>query len=267
MDLNQAKKRCAHYRLRILEMSQKVPALHIAPAFSCVEITDLVYHELLRKDAKGAFQDTFLMSKGHGCITQYIILNELGFLTDEDILNYCKPNGKLGAHPDYGIPGIAAATGSLGHGLGIATGMAYADKLNEEDRKTYVLISDGELQEGSTWEAMMMSANLKLDNLIVFVDLNDFGGLEKMSQGHPAFYPLVDKLEAFGCRVFEANGHNSQELFDVAARPPQKNLPTVIVAHTVKGKGVSYMENVAIWHYRSPNLEEYKQALEEILKS
>ena len=265
MNVDKAKKRCTHYRLKILEMSQKVSALHIAPAFSCIEITDLIYNELLRKNENGVFQDTFLMSKGHGCIVQYIILNELGFLSDEDISNYCKPNGKLGAHPDYGVPGIAAATGSLGHGVGLATGMAYADKLNRIDRKTYVLISDGELQEGSTWEAMMMGANLKLDNLFIFVDLNDFGGLEKMSQGHPAFYPIVDKLEAFGFRVFEVNGHSSGELYDIAIKPPEKNKPTVVVAHTIKGKGVSYMENVAIWHYRSPSAQEYRQALQELL--
>ena len=138
------------------------------------------------------------MSKGHGCMTQYVILEEQGVLSRKDLDDYCKPNGRLGAHPDYETPGVAASTGSLGHGLGMATGQAYAEKLKGSDVLIYCVLSDGEFQEGSTWEAMMMAANLKLDNLIAFMDYNDFGGLERMSDGHPAFYPLVPKAQAFG---------------------------------------------------------------------
>jgi transketolase len=263
-DATQARRRCRDYRRHILEISQQVSALHVAPAFSCVEITDLIYHDLMRHEANGEYRDVFLMSKGHGCMVQYVILHEHGVLSQEDLDNYCKPNGRLGAHPDYETPGIAASTGSLGHGLGMATGQAYAEKLKGSDVLIYCVLSDGEFQEGSTWEAMMMAANLKLDNLIAFMDYNDFGGLEHMSQGHPAFYPLVPKAEAFGWEAAEVDGHDEEAIRDaVLARKGGR--PMMVVCRTVKGKGVSYMENVAIWHYRSPNKEEYQQGLKEIM--
>jgi dTDP-glucose 4,6-dehydratase len=187
LDLAAARRRCRGYRRRILDISQQVGALHIAPAFSCTEITDVLYNSLMRREVDGEYRDVFLMSKGHGCMIQYVILEEQGVLSRADLDAYCKPNGRLGAHPDYETPGIAASTGSLGHGLGMATGQAYAEKLKNSDVLIYCVLSDGEFQEGSTWEAMMMAANLKLDNLIAFMDFNDFGGLERMSEGHPAF--------------------------------------------------------------------------------
>lgn len=255
--------RCRSYRQRILEISQQVAALHVAPAFSCTEMTDVVYNGLMRANADGSEHDVFLMSKGHGCMIQYVILEERGVLTREDMDLYCKPNGRLGAHPDYGTPGIAAATGSLGHGMGLATGQAYAEKLKKTDTKIYCLLSDGEFQEGSTWEAMMMAANLKLDNLIALMDFNDFGGLERMSDGHHAFYPLVEKATAFGWESVEVEGHSGEAIFNaVMSRNGVK--PLLVVCRTTKGKGVSYMENVPIWHYRSPNKEEYLQGLREL---
>ena len=132
----------------------------------------------------------------------------------------------------------------------------------DSDRRTYVVLSDGELQEGSTWEAVMMAANLKLSNLTVFLDLNDFSGLERMSKGHPAFYPIEEKFRAFSWDVHKVDGHQSSAIFNAGISA--KNKPTMVVCQTVKGKGVSYMENVPIWHYRSPSPAEYKQALEEI---
>lgn len=262
-DAAAARKRCLGYRRRILDISQTVGALHIAPAFSCLEITDFIYHGLMRRASDGRFLDTFLMSKGHGCVSQYMILEDFGILSTDDIAGYCTPDGRLGAHPDYGVPGIAASTGSLGHGMGIATGMAYADRLMKDDRRTFVVLSDGEFQEGSTWEAMMMAANKKLDNLIGFLDLNDFSGLERMSEGHPAFHPIADKAAAFGWEAVEVNGHDAEALFEaVSNRAGGK--PMLLVCTTVKGKGVSYMEHVPIWHYRSPNKDEYAQALNEL---
>jgi len=240
-----------------------VTALHIAPAFSCLEIVDTVYHALMMRDREGLYRDTFLMSKGHGCMAQYVILEEHGTLTKKDLALYCKVGGQLGAHPDYGVPGIAASTGSLGHGLGMAVGMAYADRLKHEDRTVYVLLSDGELQEGSTWEAMMMAANLRLDRLVVIADVNDFQGLGRTSETHPCLYPVPEKAAAFGWETAEVNGHDHQAVFDaIAGRPGDK--PFFLVCRTVKGKGVSYMENVPLWHYRSPNPKEYAQAIAEL---
>ncbi len=257
-----SRRRCKAYRKRILDISQQVGALHIAPAFSCLEAVDVIYHGLMRRAGKNLL-DTFLMSKGHGCMSQYVILEEFGILMGDDLAAYCKSNGRLGAHPDYGTPGIAASTGSLGHGLGIACGMAYADRLQKDDRHTYVVLSDGECQEGSTWEAIMMSANLKLDNLTAFLDLNDFSGMDRMSVTHPAFYPVADKLRAFGWGVHEVNGHDASAVFE-AAQSGRPGKPLMVVCKTVKGRGVSYMEHVPIWHYRSPNKQEYEQALREL---
>ena len=263
VDVDAARRRCLRYRRRILDISQQVGALHIAPAFSCTEITDLLYNSLMRRHTNGDYRDAFLMSKGHGCMVQYVILEEQGVLSRQDLDAYCKPNGRLGAHPDYETPGIAASTGSLGHGLGIATGQAYAEKLKASDVLIYCVLSDGEFQEGSTWEAMMMAANLKLDNLIALMDFNDFGGLERMSDGHPAFYPLVPKAESFGWEAVEVDGHD-EAMMQEAVLSRRGGRPMLLVCRTVKGKGISFMENVAIWHYRSPSKEEYQQGLKEL---
>ncbi len=265
LDKSSALLRCKRYRHQILDISQRVGALHIAPAFSCLEITDVIYHHLMKKK-DGVFMDTFLMSKGHGCMSQYVILNDLGYLSNEDLNLYCQPTGRLGAHPDYGLPGVAASTGSLGHGLGLAVGMSLANRLLKNNSRTYVVLSDGELQEGSTWEAIMMAANLKLNNLTVFLDLNDFSGLARMSLDHQAFYPVKDKLVAFGWHVAEVDGHQSELIYQAATTiDPFK--PAMVICSTIKGKGVSYMENIPIWHYRSPNKEEYQQAKKELEES
>ena len=130
----------------------------------------------------------------------------------------------------------------------------------------YCVLSDGEFQEGSTWEAMMMAANLKLDNLVAFMDFNDFGGLERMSDGHPAFYPLVEKAEAFGWEAIEVDGHDEQAMYE-AVTGREGGRPLMLVCRTVKGKGISFMENVAIWHYRSPNKEEYQKGVQELAEA
>jgi transketolase len=261
LDVATARRRCLRYRRRILDISQQVSALHVAPAFSCLEIVDNIYHELMRRQQNNSTVDTFLMSKGHGCVAQYVILEDLGLLSKQDIDLYCKPAGRLGAHPDYGVPGIEASTGSLGHGLGMAVGMAYADRLKGDDRAIYVLLGDGEMQEGSIWEAIMMAANLRLSSLVVFADVNDFQGLGRTSETHPFFYPVPEKALAFGWDAAEVNGHDHQAIYD-AVMNRRMDRPMLVVCRTIKGKGVSYMENVPIWHYRSPNPQEFKQAID-----
>jgi transketolase len=262
-DAGAARRRCLGYRRRILEISQQVTALHVAPAFSCLEIVDATYHALMRGDGPKASPDTFLMSKGHGCVAQYVILEDAGVLSRADIAAYCTKEGRLGAHPDYGNPGIAASTGSLGHGMGLATGMAYAERLKGTNGRVYAVLSDGECQEGSTWEAMLMAANLKLQNLVALVDVNDFSGLDRMSEAHPAFHPLPDKARAFGWEAVEVKGHDAAAIVE-AVQSRKGDRPFFLACRTVKGKGVSYMENVPIWHYRSPNKDEYARALAEL---
>jgi transketolase len=262
-DAAQARERCRRYRRRILDISQQVSALHIGSAYSCTEIVDCIYAALMRKTADGALRDTFLMSKGHGCMIQYVILEEFGILSRADLDAYCTPGGRLGVHPDYGNPGIVAATGSLGHGLSMACGMALAEKGRKTGNVIYAVLSDGEVQEGSTWEALMMASSLGCDNLVAAVDNNDFQSLGRTSETHPSFYPLLDKFRAFGWEAVEVDGHDSAAIFDsVTGRKAGK--PFMLVAKTTKGKGVSYMENVPIWHYRSPSKDEYRRAVEEL---
>jgi transketolase len=258
-----AAERCRRFRRRILDVSQRVPALHIGAAFSCMEIVDAIYHDLMRREPGGRSPDTFLMSKGHGGLAQYVNLESLGVLSTADIDAYCTPAGRLGVHPDYGTPGIEASTGSLGHGLPMAVGMAIANRGRGDDGRIHVVLSDGELQEGSTWEALMMASSLRLTNLIAFVDNNDFQSLGRTSVTHPSFYPLADKLRAFGWEAVDVDGHDSGAIVG-AVRARSGAAPFVAIARTTKGKGVSFMENVPIWHYRSPSAAEYAQAIAEL---
>jgi transketolase len=258
-----ARERCRRYRRRILDISQQVQALHIGSAYSCTEIVDCFYHGLMRRQPDGSSPDTFLMSKGHGCMIQYVILEEDGILSRADLDGYCRPEGHLGVHPDYGTPGIAAATGSLGHGLSMACGMALAERGRKTGGMIYAVLSDGEVQEGSTWEAVLMASSLRLDNLVAAIDNNDLQSLGRTSVTHPSLYPLVEKFAAFGWEVAEVDGHNSEAIFAaVAGRTGGR--PFMLVAKTTKGKGVSYMENVPIWHYRSPSADEYRRAIDEL---
>jgi transketolase len=258
-DVEAARARCLRYRKRILDISQQVQALHIGSAYSCTEIVDVIYHNLMRRSPDGGSRDTFLMSKGHGCMIQYVILEEMGVLSRADLDQYCKPQGRLGCHPDYGNPGIEASTGALGHGLPMAVGMALAERGRRTNGNIFTVLSDGELQEGSTWEAIMLGSSLGLSNLVAFVDNNDFQSLGRTSETHPSFYPLIDKFAAFGWETVEVNGHDAAAIF-AAVSNRQGHKPFMLIGKTVKGKGVSFMENVPIWHYRSPSAKEYDQA-------
>lgn len=265
-DIIEAKKRCLEYRKRILDISQTVTALHAAGAFSAMEMVDCIYFGLMKKNDSISINnspDTFLMSKGHSCIVQYVILEKMGILKEKDINAYCKPEGFLGCHPDYGVPGIEASTGSLGHGMALAVGMAQADRIQKIERKVFIVISDGELQEGSTWEAMMMAANLATNNIICLLDHNGSQSFGHTIETHPKFYPIREKVESFGWEVEEVNGHSAEKVYD-AVNKRSKKKPFMLIGNTVKGKGVSFMENQPIWHYRSPTSEEYAQAIKNL---
>lgn len=262
-DVTGSKERCRAMRRRILDISQTVSALHIAPAFSCMEILDTIYFGLMRRNSNGRSSDTFLLSKGHGAMAQYAVMEQLGILAKVDLDGYCQPQGRLGAHPDYGLPGIEASTGSLGHGLPIALGICLANAESGLSSSTYVVLSDGEMMEGSNWEAVMAAINLKIADLTIFVDSNGFISATPISTRHPNLLPLERKFEAFGWDVRSVDGHDQQMLFD-AAQSKSPDRPIAIIARTTKGKGVSFMENQGIWHYRSPNPGEYRQAIAEL---
>jgi len=260
--INNSKKRCKVFRKRILEMSQNVDALHISSAFSSTEIVENIYFNLMKKNKKD-FVDYFIMSKGHGCLIQYVILEHLKILKKKDIELYCKKGGILGCHPDIEIPGIIASTGSLGHGLMIAVGICLANKEKKNNTKCFVVISDGELQEGSTWEAILLASSLKLNNLVVFVDNNNYQSLGKTSLTHPSFYPLDEKFKSFKWSTKKVFGHDTNKLLKAYKTWDQKK-PLVVIAETIKGYPVDFMIDNPIWHYRSPNQEELKKALKQI---
>ena len=259
----QTKERCKKHRIKILQISQVVKALHIAGAFSSIEILDYIYYQMMknREDTK------FILSKGHGAIAQYVVLNSLGILSDDELSKYCTPEGKLGCHPDIGTPGIYASTGSLGHGLGMCVGIGQSYKITNKENKIITLLSDGELQEGSTWEYLMMAANLKLDNLYIFIDHNGSQAFGVTKYSHPAFYPMVNKLKEFNCEIEEVDGHDVDRINNAIIRLDKtKGKPKVIYCNTIKGKPISYMQNSPLWHYRSPNKDEFDKAISDIQK-
>ena len=254
-ELLKAKIRCKKYRKKILEISQSVSALHIGGSFSSVEIVDCIYNRLKKNN------DKFILSKGHAAILQYVVLNDLGIIKTKDLKNYQKKSGFLGVHPDYGSPGIMASTGSLGHGLGMIAGMALANK--NMKKYYYILLSDGELQEGSVWESALIISSLKLNNIIAIVDNNNLQTSSWTTDTHPTLYPIDEKFKSFGWGVAKCNGHDSNDIYNkIKRRFLKKNF--ALIAKTIKGYPVSFMKNVPHWHYRTPNKMEYLKAIKEI---
>jgi len=240
-------KKAKGIRKDVLELSLKYKDGHIAPAFSVVEILAALYHEILNKD------DKIILSKGHGCLSLYASLIDKGF------------NPKISGHPDVDVKqGIHCTTGSLGHGLPIGVGMAFAKKFKKEKGHIFVIIGDGECQEGTIWESLNLAQKYKLDNLTVIVDYNKLQALttikEVMNETN-----LKDKFEAFGCQVIEIDGHNFNELLDnLSTAKIKKDIPRVVIADTIKGKGLSFMENIPEWHSRIPEGKLLEQAYEEL---
>ena len=262
-DVADSIERCRKIRRRILEISQLHGAIHIGGAFSCLEMVDVIYHGFMRRTDDGDFYDDFILSKGHGTMVLYVILEQLGIMPTEEIEKYCTASGRLGMHPDRGTPGIVTSTGSLGHGFGMGAGMALYEKVFKGDRDVYVVMSDGELQEGSVWEIFLQAPALGLNHLVGVVDYNNLQSMDFTTSSHPNFYPIVDKAIAFGWESVEVDAHDQMAVYDALSSRTRKK-PFFLVGRSVKGKGVSYMENRPIWHYRSPNKAEYEKAMEEL---
>lgn len=254
------------FRKRLLDLSQRSGALHLSPAFSCLELVDFVYGDLVPRFVNS----DFIVSKGHGYLAQLIVLESLGIVPSH-MLESIGTNGSLyGGHPDRGQPGIIASTGSLGHGLGLALGLSISKSLNLESLKsnksnlTIVLVSDGELQEGSTWENLIVAPSLCVKNLVMIIDNNDMQTVGTMSVTHSNIYPLDEKLSNLGWQTATVDGHDLVNLNNVFNDLGDNFGCFALIAKTVKGKGVSFMESSSIWHYRSPNKDEYALALKEL---
>lgn len=246
--------RCHSHRKRILDLSQKVGALHIGGSFSSVEIVDTIYSLLMKKN------DKFILSKGHTAVLQYVILASRKIISENFLNSYCQKNSKLGVHPDYGNPGIEASTGALGHGLGIASGLA----IREKKKNIFVVMSDGELMEGTTWEYMLTISSLNIFNINLFIDYNGLQSSTFSKDTHPTLTPIDKKLESFGWSVRSCNGHNVREILNNFNKKEQ-NKPFALVCNTIKGFPIPYMMNVPMWHYRSPNKNEYKLAVKYLI--
>ena len=217
------------------------------------------------KEPKKADRDRFVLSKGHCAPALYSVLAERGFLPKEDIKTFRNADSYLQGHPDIKkVPGIDMTSGSLGQGLSVANGMALAAKLDNKDYYVYVVLGDGEIEEGQVWEAAMSSSHYKLNNVIAFVDCNGLqidGAVKDVMNSTP----VKEKFSAFGWNVLEIDGHNFNEIQEAINKAKESiDKPTVIVSNTVKGKGVSFMENQVSWHGKAPNDEQYEKALEEL---
>ena len=254
-------------RKQSLKMVYEAQASHIGSALSICDIIAVLYGQILQVDPKWPTwdgRDRFILSKGHGCVAVYAVLAECGFIKHEDLLTYGQNFSVLMNHISQKVPGVEFSTGSLGHGLPFAAGKALSGKKLNQKWRSFALLSDGELDEGSNWEAMMFAAHHRLDNLIVIIDYNKLQSLTTVEQTL-GLEPLAEKFLAFGWAVQEVNGHDHHALWNsLHAAPWLCGKPSVLIAHTVKGKGVSFMENSVDWHYRSPTPEQLDQALREI---
>lgn len=251
----------------VLDIIYKTKSPHIGPSFSIVDILVALYFKFLNilpEETHYPERDRFILSKGHACATLYAVLFERGFLSKEVINGFAINGGALEHHPSMDLKkGIEVSTGSLGHGLSIGAGIALSGKVDKKKYKVYVLMSDGELNEGSVWEAIMFAGHHRLKNLIVMVDYNKMQALGDTKEIID-LDPLGKKWESFGWNVQETDGHNYEHIFNSLNSLSTKK-PNVIILHTIKGKGVSFMEGKLLWHYRAPNDEEYKLALKELV--
>lgn len=256
-------------RKHVVRMTHRGKSSHVASALSIADITAALYSKVMQlkpEDPKWAGRDRFILSKGHAGSVVYAALAEREFFPVEWLQEHYQNGSLLSGHVSHkGIPGVELSTGSLGHGLPVGTGMALALKRSKRSERVFVLLSDGECDEGSNWEALLFAAHHQLSNLVAIIDYNKIQSLAPVSETL-GLEPFTDKLRSFGWRTVEVDGHDCNALADVLdVNPITFEQPTCVVAHTIKGKGVSFMEdNPVLWHYRSPQGEEYEAAMDEL---
>lgn len=254
-------------RAHALRMVHDAKASHIGSALSICDIVAVLYGQIMKLNAEQPAwpdRDRFILSKGHACVAVYAALAETGFITKESLRSYGQDQSILMNHISHKVSGVEFSTGALGHGLPFGAGKALAAKRAGRQWRTYVVLSDGELGEGSNWEAMMFAAHHKLDNLIAIVDYNKLQSLTTVDETL-RLEPLADKARAFGWSVREVDGHDHDAISAALSQTPwDAERPSFLIAHTVKGKGVTFMENSVAWHYKSPSPEQLATALEDI---
>ena len=255
-------------RRHTLDMVNRARSSHIGTCFSMAEILAVLYGRILRLDSKSAGwsgRDRFILSKGHGCAALYAALAERGFFPRDWLDTFYQDGSRLVGHATHtNVPGVEISSGSLGHGLSMACGMALVGKREGRSCRFVVLLSDGECDEGSVWEAAMFGGFHKLNNLLVIVDYNKIQSIGRTEEVLD-LEPFGDKWRSCRWNVSEVDGHDPVALEDVFSRPwAEREKPDCVIAHTVKGKGVTFMENQLLWHYRAPNQEEYGEAVKQL---
>ena len=267
MDIKEVESKAKRIRQEIYKIASHAGGGHMGAAFSMTDIIATLYFgNVLKYDAQNPNwdeRDRFVLSKGHACYALYATLALAGYFDMEQLRSVGKPGSKFGGHPKiYEIPGVEASTGALGHGLSFSIGMALSHKIDKKKNHFYVVLGDGECQEGSIWEAALSAPTLGLENLTVVVDHNKLQAMDRL-ENIVRMDPLGDKWKAFGWNVVEIDGHDISQIYK-ALLIREQNKPTLIIANTIKGKGVSFMENDPIWHYRMPNEEELPVLLRDL---
>jgi len=242
-------------RQKLVDMLLHAGRGHLAPALSIIDVLRVLYDDVMQFDPSNpqwSKRDRFILSKGHACMAQYLMLADKGFFPEKELSTFCQAGSSLGGHPEYPhVSGVEASTGSLGHGPSIGIGMALALKANKNDSRVFVVIGDGESNEGSVWEAALSAAKNKLDNLIIILDYNKF-----QSYGPTAdvmeLEPLADKWKAFGWGVQEVSGHDIEGLKQIFSELPfEAGKPSILICHTIKGAGIYGVEHNLAWHHKS----------------
>ena len=267
-NIKELEKLANEIRIQIINQVYNANSGHPGGSLSSTDILTVLYFNQMNineKEPQSPLRDRFVLSKGHCVPALYATLAKRGFIKEEELTKFRKIDGLLQGHPDKNkVPGIDMSTGSLGQGLSVANGMAISSKMNHEGYRVYCLLGDGEIEEGQVWEAAMTASKYKLDNLCVVVDSNNLqidGTVEKVK----GLDNIEGKFKNFGFNTIVVNGHDMQQLIDsFETAKLTKGKPTVIIAKTVKGKGVSFMEGKAEWHGKAPNEEHYKQAIKEL---
>ena len=244
-------------RKKILNISYKAQSAHIGSSLSIVDIITVLYLKIINRNLK----NIFILSKGHACLAHYCLLNQLKVISDKMLNTYGKNNSILMCHSSHKVKGVNLSTGSLGHGLPVATGIALSNVILKRKEKVFVLLSDGELNEGSNWESILFAAHHKLKNLVIIIDYNKVQSLDSV-KNTIKLEPIKQKFLSFGCDAVLINGHDHKEIFKAIKKKTTK--PLVVIASTIKGKGVSFMENKVLWHYRPLNKIELEKGLKEL---
>lgn len=267
MDVKALELKAKEIRRSVIGLIYDAKGGHTGGALSATDIFVALYYHAMKVDPKNpkmVDRDRFVLSKGHSVEPYWCILADLGFIDQEELKTYSQFGTRLIGHPNNKVAGVEMNTGALGHGLPVAVGMALAAKIDKRNYKVYTLMGDGEQAEGSVWEGAMAAAHYKLDNLVAFVDRNRLQ-ISGRTEDVMSIEPFADKWRSFGWQVVSLDGNSMNELVHALDNVPEvTNKPTLILANTVKGKGVSFMENKANWHHHVPTEEQYKLAIEEL---